>query len=100
MTSLTNPPQLVSVTLNTTWLHERLMTDIFPNTNREFLRIVMFFQVLGLTTPAYKGGVMEGDVLVSVEDTLVTLMKHAQVKIDMNVLSVSCVKCYSNSHKR
>ena len=60
----------------------------------------LFFQVLGLTSPAYKGGVMEGDVLVSVEDTLVTLMKHAQVKIDMNVLSVSCVKCYSNSHKR
>ena len=76
------------------------MTDIFPNTNREFLRIFLCFQVLGLTTPAYKGGVMEGDVLVSVEDTLVTLMKHAQVKIDMNVLSVSNVKCYSNSHKR
>ena len=56
--------------------------------------------MLGLTTPAYKGGVMEGDVLVSVEDTLVTLMKHAQVRIDMNVLSVSNVKCYSNSHKR
>lgn len=36
-------------------------------------------KVLGLTTPAYKGGVMEGDVLVSVEDTLVTLMKHGQV---------------------
>ena len=49
----------------------------------------MFFQVLGLTTPAYKGGVMEGDVLVSVEDTLVTLMKHAQVKIDMN----ECLEC-------
>ena len=51
---------------------------------------MLCFQVLGLTTPAYKGGVMEGDVLVSVEDTLVTLMKHAQVKTDMNVLSVSC----------
>ena len=46
--------------------------------------------MLGLTTPAYKGGVMEGDVLVSVEDTLVTLMKHAQVKTDMNAQSVSC----------
>ena len=39
-------------------------------------------QVLGLTTPAYKGGVMEGDVLVSVEDTLVTLMKHGQVNTE------------------
>ena len=47
-------------------------------------------QVLGLTTPAYKGGVMEGDVLVSVEDTLVTLMKHGQVNTDMSV------KCYNN----
>ena len=50
----------------------------------------MCFQVLGLTTPAHKGGVMEGDVLVSVEDTLVTLMKHGQVNIDMSV-----VKCYN-----
>ena len=40
--------------------------------------------MLGLTTPAYKGGVMEGDVLVSVEDTLVTLMKHGQVNSDMS----------------
>ena len=43
-------------------------------------------QVLGLTTPAYKGGVMEGDVLVSVEDTLVTLMKHGQVNTECQML--------------
>ena len=63
------------------------MTDISPNTS--FLECFCF-QVLGLTTPAYKGGVMEGDVLVSVEDTLVTLMKHGQVNTDMSVLSVKC----------
>ena len=63
------------------------MTDIFPN---GVSKACFVLQVLGLTTPAYKGGVMEGDVLVSVEDTLVTLMKHGQVNTDMGVLSVKC----------
>jgi len=36
-------------------------------------------KVLGLSSPAYAGGVKEGDVVVSVQDTLVTMMKHAEV---------------------
>jgi len=36
-------------------------------------------KVLGLGSPASVGGVKEGDVLVTVQDTLVTLMKHSQV---------------------
>ena len=35
--------------------------------------------MLGLGSPASVGGVKEGDVLVTVQDTLVTLMKHSQV---------------------
>ena len=39
----------------------------------------IFVKVLGLSSPAYAGGVKEGDVVVSVQDTLVTMMKHAEV---------------------
>ena len=38
--------------------------------------------MLGLGSPASVGGVKEGDVLVTVQDTLVTLMKHSQVLIN------------------
>ena len=71
----------MSVTLNTTWLHQ-IDDSHFSKHQRCSQNCVL--QVLGLTTPAYKGGVMEGDVLVSVEDTLVTLMKHGQVNTDMS----------------
>ena len=36
-------------------------------------------KVLGLGSPASVAGVMEGDVLVTVQETLVTLMKHSEV---------------------
>ena len=39
----------------------------------------IFVKVLGLSSPADAGGVKEGDVVVSVQDTLVTMMKHAEV---------------------
>ena len=39
----------------------------------------MFLQVLGVNTPAYQGGLQEGDVLVNVQHELVTLMTHPQV---------------------
>ena len=32
-----------------------------------------------MNTPAHQGGLKEGDVLVNVEDELVTLMTHPQV---------------------
>ena len=32
-----------------------------------------------MNTPAYKGGLHEGDVLVNVQEELVTLMTHPQV---------------------
>ena len=40
----------------------------------------MCVQVLGLDSPAGRAGVKEGDVLVSVQETLVTQMKHSQVQ--------------------
>ena len=36
-------------------------------------------KVLGLGSPASVAGVLEGDVLVTVQETLVTLMKHSEV---------------------
>ena len=43
--------------------------------------LVRRVQVLGLDSPAGRAGVKEGDVLVSVQDTLVTQMKHSQVRL-------------------
>ena len=40
---------------------------------------VTLLQVLGLDSPASRGGVQEGDVVVSVQGELVTLLTHAQV---------------------
>ena len=37
------------------------------------------FKILGLNTPAYAGGLQEGDVIVAVQQELVTLMTHPQV---------------------
>ena len=53
--------------------------------------LISRLQVLGLASPASQGGVLEGDVLVSVEDTLVTLMKHAQVRVRVLCLQSSNV---------
>ena len=39
----------------------------------------MCLQVLGLNTPASRNGLQAGDVLVSVNKTLVTLMTHPEV---------------------
>jgi len=36
-------------------------------------------KILGLNTPAYAGGLQEGDVIVAVQQELVTLMTHPQV---------------------
>ena len=46
---------------------------------RGILASKAFIKVLGVNTPAYQGGLKEGDVLVNVQGELVTLMTHPQV---------------------